>query len=141
MQVCYWRGGDGHICVNNPCSRNAQPIIGNFTGNEGLEVLKWITAIQDSAFDADHFCVPDLPPDFIPLSTDEKRAILMEKKNEKPIYYLSDIYKGILIQSLREFHEKAQTYFEHGRVYTGSSFLPITNPAEFNYTVRRGWGM
>lgn len=123
--------------MNSPCTKGSVPIIGQFTGNEGLEVLRWITGVQEQALDRDRYEVQEkLPdPDFLALSTDEKRAILLEKKNEKPIYYLSDIYKGISIHSLRDFHEKAQTFFEHGRVFSGSSFLPLVTPAEFNYTV------
>lgn len=143
MNMNYWANTRGHICVNTPCSLQSVPVIGLFTGNEALTSIEWITKVQQTGLDMDHYCSPDHPPDFeidlFPLTTDEKRAILMEKKNEKPIYYLSDIYKGIVILSVRDFLDKSQTYYEHGRVYSGSGFVPIITPPEFNYTVRKIW--
>lgn len=138
MSITYWKSSeDGHICVNYPCSPQSIPIVGYFTGNEELSQIKWITAIQESGLDRDHYCKSLEPPiQHLPLTTDEKRAILLEKKNEKPIYYISDIYKGILIQSIQDFALKMQTFYERGRVYSHSSFVPTITPKEFNYSVR-----
>lgn len=140
MEPRYWRAGDGHICLKGTCSKDAVPIIGNFIGNEALEVLKWITAQQETGLERDQYKTSIEPkslfsPEELALTTDEKRAVLMQRKKEKPVYYLSDIYKGLFINQLKEFASKAQTFFSNGRIFSGSLFLPLSTPIEFNYMV------
>ena len=139
MDKLFWNSNNGHICEDRPCSPQSVPIIGYFTGNEKISVIQWITTVQETGLDLDSYSeLPTcqfLSEEEVKTSTDHKRAILADKKREKPIYYLSDVYKGIIILTLREFVEKSHNFYENGRVFSHSSFLPCDTPSEFNYTV------
>lgn len=129
----YWKHSeDGHICVDAPCSEDSIPLIGYFTGDEDFIVIVRIGGLQEDALEADKYDY--ITPNEIPLSTAEKRAILMEKRNEKANYELSDIYRNVPILTVSEFMERTRT-FNGNSVYDSSVFLPIDMPREFGYTV------
>lgn len=89
---------------------------------------------QETGLECDQYT--EFEPDQEPLSTDEKRAILSEKKQEKPLFYLSDIYKKVSVHSISDLMQQMQTNYQAGRVFSTAAFAPLNTPQEFNYTVR-----
>lgn len=129
----YWLNTDnGHVCTSR-CSDDSIPLVGNFVGNESIVDIQIISEVQENALIGDKYDY--VTADKIPLSTAEKRAILLEKKNERPMYELRDIYRNTPAMSLAEFIEKTRMY---DNAFSSSVFLPLDLPVEFGYTVSFG---
>lgn len=125
----FWKNHT-HPCIDQPCSDDAVPVIGIFTGKEDFSYIRWIGDRQDTALHFDDYHSGEEETDS--LSTDEKVKIIVRYRDMQPESTIGRVYPGISLVSITEGLKRLKLTNDEGKVSTEQIFLPTKTPSKFN---------